>query len=116
MLISEKTAPLFNRPSATVRQVDEGGIQIGASSEDVGLDDRENIPVTAGLARDAIALYPVLQNIKLVRSWTALRIMSPDGLPIYQKSLTQYADGRYDVVEFELLGLQEIYPENHRSC
>ncbi|MDX1738519.1 MAG: FAD-binding oxidoreductase [Alphaproteobacteria bacterium] len=88
VLISEKTAPLFNRPSATVRQVDEGGIQIGASSEDVGLDDRENIPVTAGLARDAIALYPVLQNIKLVRSWTALRIMSPDGLPIYQKSLT----------------------------
>lgn len=34
---------------------------------------------------------------------------------IYQKALSHYSDGRFDVVEFELIGLIEIYPENHRS-
>ena len=86
VLITEKLPPLMNRPSGTVRQVNEGGVQIGASSEEVGLDDRETLSVTARLAKQAIEVFPALAKAKLLRSWSALRIMSPDGLPVYQQS------------------------------
>ena len=34
---------------------------------------------------------------------------------IYKKSLIHYSEGRYNVVEYELQNLLELYPENHRS-
>lgn len=86
VLITERLAPLLRRPSGTVRQVDEGGVQIGDSQEEVGFDDRETLDVTAGIAARAVALFPALARARLVRSWAALRVMSPDGLPIYQRS------------------------------
>lgn len=86
ILITEKLAPLVSRPSGTVRQVDEGGVQIGDSHEDAGFDDSETLAVTADIARRAVDTFPVLARAKLVRSWGALRVLSPDGLPIYQQS------------------------------
>ncbi|MDF1707404.1 MAG: FAD-dependent oxidoreductase [Paracoccaceae bacterium] len=88
VLVTEKLPPLMHRPSATIRQVDEGGIQIGASAEEVGLDDRVTIPTVAKIAAEAVAVMPRLAQAQMVRSWGALRIMSPDGLPIYQHSPT----------------------------
>jgi len=66
--------------------VNEGGVQIGASHEDVGFDDRETIAATARLARHAVEVFPHLARARLVRSWGALRILTPDDLPIYQRS------------------------------
>jgi glycine/D-amino acid oxidase-like deaminating enzyme len=86
VMITEKLPKLINRPSLIARQVDEGGIQIGATNEEVGLDDSVTQPGLAGLAAEAIAAFPVLARAQLVRSWGALRILSPDGLPIYQQS------------------------------
>ena len=88
VLITEKLAPIITRPSVTIRQVNEGGIQIGASSEEVGPDDHETLAATASLARHAVDVFPILSRARLVRSWGALRIMTPDGLPIYQRSET----------------------------
>ncbi len=88
VLITEKTAPLMRRPSDVIRQVDEGGVQIGASAEEVGTDDRDSLAITAQLAAEAQQLFPALSNVNIVRGWGALRIMSPDGLPIYQHSKT----------------------------
>ncbi|WP_368344498.1 NAD(P)/FAD-dependent oxidoreductase [Pelagovum sp. HNIBRBA483] len=86
VLITEKMPKLINRPSLIARQVDEGGIQIGATNEEVGTDDRVTQSGLSGLAADAIAAYPALAKAQLVRSWGALRVLSPDGLPIYQES------------------------------
>ncbi|OED38602.1 FAD-dependent oxidoreductase [Chromatiales bacterium (ex Bugula neritina AB1)] len=86
VLVTEKMPSFINRPSDEIRQVDEGGIQIGASAEEVGPDDRETLDITARLAKNAIDQYPALAQASLVRSWAALRIMSPDGFPIYQHS------------------------------
>ena len=86
VLITEKLPKIINRPSLIARQVDEGGIQIGATNEEVGLDDHVTQPGLSGLAAEAIAAYPALARAQLVRSWGALRILSPDGLPIYQES------------------------------
>lgn len=86
VLITEKLPKLINRPSLIARQVDEGGIQIGATNEEVGLDDQVTKLGLSDLAAEAIAAFPVLAKAQLVRSWGALRILSPDGLPIYQQS------------------------------
>jgi glycine/D-amino acid oxidase-like deaminating enzyme len=86
VLITEKLPKLINRPSLIARQVDEGGIQIGATNEEVDMDDRVTQPAVSALAGEAIAAYPALARAQLVRSWGALRVLSPDGLPIYQES------------------------------
>ena len=88
VLITEKLPKLINRPSLIARQVDEGGIQIGATNEEVGHDDSVTQPGISGLAAKAIAAYPALAKAQLVRSWGALRVLTPDGLPIYQQSQT----------------------------
>lgn len=86
ILITEKLPKLINRPSLIARQVDEGGVQIGATNEEVGLDDNVTQTGLSGLAAEAIAAYPALAKAQLIRSWGALRILSSDGLPIYQES------------------------------
>lgn len=94
ILITEKLPKLMNRPNVELRQVNEGGVQIGASSADVGLNEDTDLPTVAALARHAVKMYPKLEKAKLIRSWAALRIMSPDGLPIYQES-KQYPGAFY---------------------
>lgn len=86
VLITEKLPKIINRPSLIARQVDEGGIQIGATNEEVGFNDQVTQSGLSGLAADAVAAYPILGKAQLVRSWGALRVLSPDGLPIYQES------------------------------
>jgi octopine oxidase subunit B len=86
VLITEKLPFFMRYASATLRQVNEGGVQIGASEAEVGFDDAEDIVTIARLARHAVDVFPHLAPVKLVRSWAALRIMSLDGLPIYQQS------------------------------
>ncbi|QYX55999.1 FAD-binding oxidoreductase [Roseovarius sp. SCSIO 43702] len=88
VLITEKLPPIIRRPSLVARQVNEGGIQIGATNEEVGRDDRVTQAGLSFLAADAIAAYPALARAQLVRSWGALRVLSPDGLPIYAQSRT----------------------------
>jgi len=78
--------PVLNRPSVTIRQVNEGAIQIGDSKEEVGFNDQETQSQMARIASNAIKVMPKLGQLRLVRSWGALRVMSPDGLPIYQES------------------------------
>jgi len=86
ILITERAPKLMRRPSAEIRQVNEGGVQIGASKREVGLNQKEDLQTVATLARRAVNMFPVLEQVKLMRSWASLRIMTPDGFPIYQES------------------------------
>jgi glycine/D-amino acid oxidase-like deaminating enzyme len=86
VLITEKLPHFLDYPSGTLRQVNEGGVQIGASKAEIGPNDREDLLTISHLARHAVEVFPHLAKVKLVRSWAALRVMSPDGLPIYQRS------------------------------
>lgn len=86
VLITEKLPFFLRYPSGILRQVNEGGVQIGASKAEVGMNDHEDIATIASLAKQAVDVFPHLAQVKLVRSWAALRVMSQDGLPIYQRS------------------------------
>lgn len=86
VLITEKLPFFLKYPSGRLRQVNEGGVQIGASKAEIGPDDRTDLPTLRDLAQYAVDVFPLLEQARLVRSWAALRVMSPDGLPIYQRS------------------------------
>lgn len=88
VLVGERVQPFLKHPTIFVRQTDEGTIQIGDSLEDMGLDDTTRTDVLARIAQRAIVCFPHLAGLNLVRSWAALRVMSPDGFPIYQQSST----------------------------
>jgi glycine/D-amino acid oxidase-like deaminating enzyme len=52
----------------------------------VGLDDGTTVPAIEWIARRSVATFPILADVRLVRAWGALRVMTPDGSPIYQES------------------------------
>jgi glycine/D-amino acid oxidase-like deaminating enzyme len=72
----------------TIRQTDEGGIMIGDSQEDRGFDTVVGQPILSVMAERAVRMFPRLAGLNVVRSWSALRVMSPDGFPIYDQSLS----------------------------
>ncbi len=86
VLITEKLRDRLPFLSGTIRQVDEGGVQIGGTKADVGLDDGETLDMMTKLARHAVAVYPALATVRVVRAWGALRVLSPDGYPVYARS------------------------------
>lgn len=86
VMVTEKLAPFLRHPLATIRQSDEGGVMIGDSNEQVGFDDANDHRVLGEIAARAVKVLPLLAHAQLVRSWAALRVMSPDGYPIYDRS------------------------------
>ncbi|ABE46265.1 NAD(P)/FAD-dependent oxidoreductase [Polaromonas sp. JS666] len=86
VLIGERTARFLDYPTLNVRQTDEGTIQLGDSMEEVGFDDNVTTGVLANIAQRGVRTFPVLAGLRLVRAWSALRVMSPDGFPIYDES------------------------------
>jgi glycine/D-amino acid oxidase-like deaminating enzyme len=60
---------------------------IGDSKEDAGLDSLTQTPeIMRGMARRAVLSFPWIAELNIVRAWSALRVMAPDGLPIYDES------------------------------
>jgi len=88
VLVSERVAPFLHYPTVTVRQTNEGTVQLGDSLENVGFDNGVTVDVLSEIAARGVAAFPILSNVRLVRAWGALRVMAPDGFPIYQQSST----------------------------
>lgn len=86
VLISERVRPFLEYPTINVRQTDEGTVQLGDSMEEVGFDDGTSTEVLAAIAKRGVSTFPLLRDVRLIRAWGALRVMSPDGFPIYQQS------------------------------
>ncbi|MEA3125344.1 MAG: hypothetical protein QOD67_2363 [Caballeronia sp.] len=87
VLVSERVAPFLHYPTINVRQTDEGSVQFGDSMEEVGYNDFTTADVLSTIARRGVRAFPLLKNVRLVRTWAALRVYSPDGFPIYEQSL-----------------------------
>lgn len=86
VLVCERVRPFLRYPTGHVRQTAEGTVQLGDSKEDVGFDEGTSTEVMAAIARRAVTSFPLLAGVRLVRAWGALRVMSPDGYPIYERS------------------------------
>lgn len=88
ILVTERVQPFLAYPTHYVRQTAEGVVQIGDSKEEVGFDDGTTIDELSRIARRAQRCFPLLKDVNVVRTWGALRVMTPDGFPIYQESST----------------------------
>lgn len=69
----------------TIRQTDEGTVLIGDSQQDRD-DTSLDLPVLGAMARRAVQVFPALAGVRAIRAWAALRVMSPDGFPVYAHS------------------------------
>jgi len=89
IVVLERTRRLLETPLSTLRQTDEGTWLIGDSQEEAGyVDNLVGLPILGTLADRALRTLPALREVRVVRSWAALRVMSQDGFPIYQQSET----------------------------
>lgn len=86
IVVTERIAPFFPHVSNCLQQTLEGTMLLGSTHEQAGFDDGTQVSAAGGLAAGAIAIFPALARANVVRYWGSLRVMSPDGLPIYEES------------------------------
>ena len=86
ILVTERARQVLPMPITTIRQTVEGSIMLGDSQEDAGFDTSQRPAVMRTIARRAVLSFPWLRDLQILRSWAALRVMPPDGLPIYDQS------------------------------
>lgn len=88
ILVTERVPAFLDIACHNVRQTGDGTVLLGDSHEDVGLDTGVTQHVTQTILQRAVRTFPHLAQLRLQRTWGALRVLSPDGLPIYQHSKT----------------------------
>ncbi|HKO07713.1 MAG TPA: FAD-dependent oxidoreductase [Alphaproteobacteria bacterium] len=86
IIVTEKVRRFLDYPIATLRQTDEGSVLIGDSVEEAGFDDTVGLGVLSTMAARAVRMFPRLAALNVVRTWAALRVMTKDGFPIYDRS------------------------------
>jgi glycine/D-amino acid oxidase-like deaminating enzyme len=82
-----RVEPMLPLPLETLRQTDDGVVLVGDSREDRD-DDALDPAVLGAIARRAIRILPALGAARVIRAWAGSRVMTPDGLPLYEASRT----------------------------
>ncbi len=86
VLVTERMPPMLDVPTNYVRQTDEGTFMLGPSSRDVGFDLGTEPDTLQDISRRCVQAFPILEKMRVQRTWAALRVMTPDGFPVYQQS------------------------------
>jgi glycine/D-amino acid oxidase-like deaminating enzyme len=68
--------------SPVVEGTASGTVLIGSSRERVGFDRTVSLQVLAQMAAKAVALFPLLGSVKVIRSYLGFRPYCPDHLPV----------------------------------
>jgi glycine/D-amino acid oxidase-like deaminating enzyme len=68
--------------STVVESTRAGTVLIGSSRERIGFDDTVRVRVLRELARKAVALFPVLGDVPVMRAYGGFRPYAPDHLPV----------------------------------
>lgn len=88
IVVTERVRRFLDCATHIARQTDEGSVLLGDSQEDAGFDVSTGVAVMRDIVARNLAVFPLLKDANIVRVWAALRVMSPDGCPIYQQSET----------------------------
>ncbi|MCA2222287.1 NAD(P)/FAD-dependent oxidoreductase [Nonomuraea aurantiaca] len=89
--------------SAVVEGTPAGTVLIGASRERVGFDRTTSPRVLARLAAQAVALFPALREVRVIRSYCGFRPYCPDHLPVIGPD--PHAPGLYHACGHEGAGI-----------
>lgn len=101
VLVTEPLPPMINRKVYAAEYIDNvsssdedlqtspvvegtpsGTILIGSSRERVGFDDSLNTEALRGMAQNALALFPFLDSVRILRHYAGFRPFSPDHVPV----------------------------------
>jgi glycine/D-amino acid oxidase-like deaminating enzyme len=86
IVVTERLQPFLPYPVVTLRQTDEGTVMIGDSKEESTDPTGLTLGVSSTEAERAVRQFPLLRNVNVVRTWSAIRVMTQDGFPIYDQS------------------------------
>jgi glycine/D-amino acid oxidase-like deaminating enzyme len=86
ILVTERLEPFLPLPILGISQTQQGTLLIGVTNEEVGFDTSTTSAAAAALSANALRWIPALSGVRVVRQWAALRILTPDGFPIYAQS------------------------------
>ncbi len=110
ILVTERVRPALPYPLGSIRQTAEGSFLFGSSNEPVGFDTSVSIPVMRAIAQRARATFPCLGNLRIVRTWAALRPLMPDGFPVYEES--KKYPGAFVLTSHSGVTLASVYAEH----
>jgi glycine/D-amino acid oxidase-like deaminating enzyme len=85
LMVTQRHKRVLRVPMVSVRQTPDGTFVIGLSAENAARDTRVTTSAMKSQATDAIRLFPMLAKVNWVRAWGAIRVMTPDGAPIYSR-------------------------------
>lgn len=85
LIVTERMKRVLRFPILSVRQTMDGTFMIGLSTEDTAHDTHVTVEAMKNQASNAIKLFPELGKLNWVRGWGAIRVMTPDGGPIYDR-------------------------------
>lgn len=85
VMVTERHKRMLTVPVLCVRQTPDGTFLIGLSTENTALDTRVTPEAMKNQAANAIRLFPQLAGLNWIRAWGAIRVMTPDGAPIYSR-------------------------------
>jgi glycine/D-amino acid oxidase-like deaminating enzyme len=86
IIVTERLPRFLDYATHVARQTEEGTVMLGDSQEDVGFDTSTKVSILQQIAARNLQVFPALRDANIVRTWAALRVMSPDGFPIYEQS------------------------------
>lgn len=86
IIVTERVNRFLLYPNTAVRQTADGTVMLGSTQENVGFDKSVTLPSMQAIAQRATRFFPCLRQVKAVRAWGCLRVMTPDGAPIYDQS------------------------------
>ena len=86
IIVTERLTKFFPYAATQIRQSEEGSVMIGVSHEEVGIDDGTTADVMKKMSKWGTNAFPKLTKAQVIRIWGALRVMTPDGYPIYDES------------------------------
>lgn len=85
LIVTERVKKVLDFPILAVRQTMDGTFMIGLSTEDTAYDAQITVEAMKSQAAGAIRLFPQLAKLNWVRGWGAIRVMTPDGSPVYHR-------------------------------
>lgn len=85
VLVTQKLKPFLSFPFSGLRQAECGTVMIGFTQENTGFENSTTVPEMATLAKRAVKIFPALQHAQVTRAWASLRVLTKDGLPIYDQ-------------------------------
>ncbi|MCP5155534.1 MAG: FAD-dependent oxidoreductase, partial [Ectothiorhodospiraceae bacterium] len=86
VIVTERWAGRLALPTNIVRQTDEGTCLMGFSEDDLGFETLTRTRTLRDIAWRTSRAFPFLAGLRAMRAWGALRVMTPDGFPVYAQS------------------------------